>query len=273
MQPIPIAPCPSRQEFYSRWASKSQPVLFRGAAASWPAMSRWTFEWFEQEYAQQQIVIHDGNYVRGEIPGTSVRAGHERTMTMAQFISGLKQTGTREIGYLGGGELFQRAPGLLKDLRFPEFGSPALERYAQYSFWMGAPGTVTQVHHDRAHNLYVQIRGRKRWQLYSPTRNAELRPVLIHWAASSSELELGPIQDGAGGPGIPADYEFEVEPGDLLFLPYGWWHRVVTLEPSIAANWWWWTVPMVLSHGPEVVKLVARYRAQRALWNLAQALR
>jgi hypothetical protein len=31
-----------------------------------------------------------------------------------------------------------------------------------------------------------------------------------------------------------------LEPGDALYIPYGWWHGVESLEPlSILVNYWW----------------------------------
>lgn len=32
-----------------------------------------------------------------------------------------------------------------------------------------------------------------------------------------------------------------LRPGDVLYLPAGWWHHVRTLEMSITLNFWWWT--------------------------------
>ena len=32
---------------------------------------------------------------------------------------------------------------------------------------------------------------------------------------------------------------FDLEPGDLLYLPGGWWHHVRSLDASYSINWWW----------------------------------
>src|SRR5262249_61337089 len=47
------------------------------------------------------------------------------------------------------------------------------------AFWMGSPGCVTALHYDVPNNLYVQVRGRKRWRLFSPYQSDRLygRPL------------------------------------------------------------------------------------------------
>ena len=50
-----------------------------------------------------------------------------------------------------------------------------------------------------------------------------------------------------------------LKPGDVLFIPRGWWHHFETLEPSIAVNFFWLT--------PRLVPALA---ASRALWMLKQ---
>ena len=32
---------------------------------------------------------------------------------------------------------------------------------------------------------------------------------------------------------------FDLAPGELLYLPGGWWHHVRSLEESFSINWWW----------------------------------
>jgi ribosomal protein L16 Arg81 hydroxylase len=31
----------------------------------------------------------------------------------------------------------------------------------------------------------------------------------------------------------------ELGPGDVIYIPRGWWHHVRTLDLSISVNFWW----------------------------------
>ena len=263
---------PSRRTFYREWVRESKPAIFVGATQDWPALGKWSFSWFHEVHGDLAVAVHPGLYERGPDAGTAKRVGRFRATTMREYIDALLEGAPRlrgdgtsrtpEVGYLAGPDVLNDAPRLRDDVPFPPYGGPA--KLADGSFWMGGPGTVTQLHMDRAHNLYVQVVGRKRWQLYSPARSASLRGRFVHWAASVSDLELVPEPFEARGDLTP-DYEFDIAPGEMLFLPYGWWHRVTTLEAAIAANLWWWTIPMIVTHGPDVVRSIWRMRRQRGL--------
>jgi hypothetical protein len=255
---------PEAERFHQAFGGRRTPALFEGGARSWPAFQRWSLDFFERDLGAATVPVSTGLYVAGAVPGTADRLGESVEMTLSGYVQQLRRGGAREPRYLAGPETFQRQPALLQDLRFPSY--PPLERFSERSFWMGPPGTVTHLHMDRAQNLYAQFVGRKRWLLFSPEKSPAMQPLRIHWAASLCGHELG--EDALGllaRRGITPDHDFEVGPGDVLFLPYGWWHRVETVEISVAANAWWWTLPMVLQRGPEV--------ALASLWAGARAAR
>ncbi|MFE7615266.1 cupin domain-containing protein [Streptomyces sp. NPDC057496] len=81
-----------------------------------------------------------------------------------------------------------------------------------YASWTAKEGFG--VHWDDHDVVVVQIDGSKRWKLYGPTRTA---PMHLHMA----EPEQPPEEPVA---------EFVLTPGDVLYLPRGWWHAVSASE-------------------------------------------
>ncbi|MGW2370338.1 cupin domain-containing protein [Streptomyces sp. NPDC001667] len=77
-----------------------------------------------------------------------------------------------------------------------------------YASWSKVEGFG--VHWDTHDVLAVQLDGAKRWRIYGPTR-----PYPLH---SDTEEPLPP-------PGTPRA-EVVLHPGDLLYVPRGWWHSV-----------------------------------------------
>ncbi|MFE2043473.1 JmjC domain-containing protein [Streptomyces sp. NPDC059477] len=81
-----------------------------------------------------------------------------------------------------------------------------------YASWTATEGFG--VHWDDHDVVVVQVDGRKRWRIYGPTRVAPTyRDV--------AEAEMPPEEPIA---------EFVLVPGDVLYLPRGWWHAVSASE-------------------------------------------
>ncbi|MFD0440566.1 cupin domain-containing protein [Streptomyces chartreusis] len=77
-----------------------------------------------------------------------------------------------------------------------------------YASWTASEGFGT--HWDDHDVIVVQIDGSKRWRLFSPTRTAPLYK-------DTAEPNPPPEQPLA---------DVVLHPGDLLYLPRGWWHAV-----------------------------------------------
>ena len=95
---------------------------------------------------------------------------------------------------------------------------------------MGPAGTVTPVHHDLTNNFMAQVQGRKLIKLISPAH----LPLLYNHHHCYSEVDLENI-DYEKNP-LFRDvtiHEITIEPGELFFLPVGWWHYVRGLDVTI----------------------------------------
>jgi ribosomal protein L16 Arg81 hydroxylase len=85
-----------------------------------------------------------------------------------------------------------------------------------YASWHG--GNAFDLHWDPQSSIVIQLRGRKRWQVFAPTRRNPL----------DGEAEPPPRPTGA-----PV-WDGMMEDGDALYLPRGWWHAAFPVgEPSL----------------------------------------
>jgi len=116
-----------------------------------------------------------------------------------------------------------------------------LASFQSGKLWVSTAGTVSDLHFDLAHNLFVQLAGEKRVTL----------------ARRRDSLFVGPrgpfasIPNGAAIDPEQPDYErfplarwarfesFVLGPGDALVIPAGVWHHVRSLSESISVNFWW----------------------------------
>ena len=65
----------------------------------------------------------------------------------------------------------------------------------------------------------------------------------------------------------------ELAPGDALYIPYGWWHGVQSLEPvSALVNYWWSDADLALAGAYDgLLHAIAAFRhlppEQRKVWQ------
>lgn len=145
--------------------------------------------------------------------------------------------------------------------------------------WIGNRIRVAP-HYDLKENVACCVAGRRRFTVFPPeqTRNLYSGP-LEHTPAgapvSMVELAAPDLESyprfaeawAAAASGV-------LEPGDAIYLPYGWWHGVDSLEPvSILVNYWWNGAerPLLGSPHEALMHAVLAIRhlppEQRAVWR------
>ena len=114
-------------------------------------------------------------------------------------------------------------------------------------FWIGPARTVTPLHCDYDDNIFAQLWGRKRIFLAPPHHDAylytrEANPLLFGSPVDpeAPDYEAYPLARQA------ALVEIIVEPGDMLYVPAGWYHQVRALSFSLSSNRWARGQPLTL---------------------------
>ena len=220
------------------------PAVFRGLASAWPAIQRWRFSELALRVPHRTVQLVAGN------------REHERTRFVESSLSAylkVLDSNSNPAGqplYLKEFDLLDALPELRPDLKHSEIFPPGTTRSLQS--WIGPAGARTGLHHDYLDNLAVQIVGRKRFYLVAPATVVRLGAVSAKydaWArlSSSTATALAGI-DGASNDDFAV---VDLEPGDVLYVPKGWWHEVHNLTASIllggfygpktavAARWAW----------------------------------
>ncbi|WP_306397134.1 cupin-like domain-containing protein [Telluria beijingensis] len=121
------------------------------------------------------------------------------------------------------------------------------EKMGPPRFWIGPARTVTPLHCDYDDNLFAQLWGRKRIFLAPPHHDEflyprEANPLLFGSPVDpeAPDFERFPLVRQA------ALVELIVEPGDMLYVPAGWYHQVRALSFSLSSNRWARGQPLAL---------------------------
>jgi ribosomal protein L16 Arg81 hydroxylase len=231
-------------EFLRDHLGPGRPLLIRGGASSWPAAS-WNWDRLE--------VIGRGVPVRCEVGDTMQGANSLLETTLAEYVADLRAERIRGGTYLTQFSLFDALPELRADVDFSLLRSRRVRRALA---WIGPAGTRTGIHCDHADNLLAQIVGRKRFRLARPGERDRLYPSRKYDFFSDLSSVDSRNWDRTRHPNFDSvDWaEVEMEPGDLLFNPSGWWHEVDAIEPSISVNVFAVSMPGLIRRSPLLVK-------------------
>ena len=110
----------------------------------------------------------------------------------------------------------------------------------QCFLWFGPAGTVTPLHHDTSNILIAHVRGRKRYRLISPMQWQYLyneTGVFSEVDPEAPDLSRHPAFRDA------SVIDVVVHPGEMLFMPVGWWHHVRALDVCLTVSFTNFTYP------------------------------
>jgi hypothetical protein len=106
------------------------------------------------------------------------------------------------------------------------------------NFWAASAGAVSRLHYDAAHNLFLQLRGRKRFLLVAPhdavERGLPLYPSAHPCHRASPIDPTSFLASQAPKLGELRMRGALLEEGDLLYIPPFWLHHVETLTGSMS---------------------------------------
>ncbi len=207
-----------------------EPVLFKGLAGAWPALTKWTPD-FLQQIAGDRIVT----VVRGDR-----EANHPvfESMRLADFFAHCFRPDDVESStlYLKEFDLLDELPVLLQDVDFSPLEFPDSRSY--HDAWIGQRGARTGLHCDIFNNFLTHIVGRKKVTVIPPENTPDVYPSgKFDYCARLAGVN-GFEPDLARFPrfarALEAGTTYILEPGDTLYIPKLWWHQVSSETPTIS---------------------------------------
>jgi ribosomal protein L16 Arg81 hydroxylase len=216
-----------RDEFYNHYHANNRPVILTNMLDDWRISKEWTPDYFKAHYGDRDVQV-----VRMD----ETKKRYHDVLSMREYVETITTIGHSNQWYMTNsntpynqdviGDLYQEVDPL------PELLNPDNENpYGWLLF--GPEGTLTDLHFDLSNALYCQVYGRKHFKIIAPHDLPYVYPYKDFLSLVDMEAvnyERFPLFERA------KMFDFVLNPGEMLFLPVGWWHSVVALDVSISLS-------------------------------------
>ncbi|OQR93462.1 hypothetical protein THRCLA_08443, partial [Thraustotheca clavata] len=173
-------PPPTAVEFYRDYVSKNIPVIITNAINHWPALQKWTDEYFDEAIGNEIVTVdvtptgYGDAVLTLENKKTQVFVQpEERNMTFSKFLEIYHDKQFDGVPYLShqNDSLREQFPQLVHDVdRVIDFSAEAFGNMPEaVNLWIGDDRAVSTMHKDHYENMYCVVRGLKHFILLPPS--------------------------------------------------------------------------------------------------------
>jgi hypothetical protein len=276
---------------YGELIEAGRPAVLKGLAREWP-IARAGLQSPEQAAAYlrsfcggKPVVTFTGApsingrfFYNEDVTGLNFEASRARLDEILDRILTHLEDPQAPSFYVGSTDVDVYLPGLRAEndlvLNHPMFESnPPL-----VGVWIGNR-TIVSAHYDMSNNIACSLVGRRRFTLFPPEQAPNLYPGPLDPTPAGQVVSMVDFAhpDFDRHPrfkdALAAAQVADLEPGDILFYPALWWHRVEALDAfNVMINYWWNTSPAfmdtpqtTLLHG--LLSLRDRPEAEKRAWK------
>ncbi|MFJ7073490.1 cupin-like domain-containing protein [Streptomyces sp. NPDC098781] len=206
------------EEFQREYRGPLRPVILENHVADWPSVRTWSFDHLADRCGSVRVVVDSYN----------TKAAREATV--AEFVRMLKENRGEDATpiYLQEWYYQTTAPELAADMPEMEIAQYDFRRnlYGEaastnHQLWLGQQGGITRLHQDSytVDVMHAQIVGEKLWYVMGPE-------AILHTDTEEDWTRLCKAPE-------TQLMQCVLKPGDVLYLPANWYHRIELLTDSI----------------------------------------
>jgi lysine-specific demethylase 8 len=247
----------TREQFFSDYFGQ-QPVVMTGKINHWEALRGWSPEFFRERHGDVKVRV-DRYDPKAKRTYLEQHIDYIHTeISFREFIDSLSDHG-QQYTIRESDELLKSMPDLIEQMdHFKPFGSKSEHTEEQYSaLWFSSAGDATGLHIDLVQGHLFHLYGRKRFIFFAPDQtpylyeeshdkldqpgvSERIEPRDLHtfrryirWAAANPlypDYTQHPLLKQA------EFWEVELSPGDVIYVPEGWWHATQSLSICISVT-------------------------------------
>ena len=221
----------SRQDLLDEYLTPGIPVVLTDAARDWPAMGKFTPDFFKRQYGHLTKEIKGQPYTLAEVVDLILTSTPENpapypcNLNVEKYFPELLRDMRPELAF-----------GKLDRIKHPLLPRLMLRGTEVYEIFLGGNGAgFPYLHFDALcmHTQITQLYGAKEFILYSPAQTPYLyprpeNPKVSQVDTSAPDLKKFPLF------GQATPLRVVVEEGETILFPTGWWHTTKIHGPSIS---------------------------------------
>lgn len=220
----------SKPDFIQNYLKPQIPVVIENLVDNWPAVSKWDFDYIKQKVGDKIVPLYDDRPVDYKDGFNEPHA----TMKMSDYIDLLQKEPTKYRIFLY--NVLKEVPELQEDFDFPDVGLRLMKSLPMLFF--GGEDSHTFMHYDidLANILHFHFQGKKECILYPNEEKKHLYKVphslITHESIdfSNPDFDRWPALKNAKG------YKTELEHGNVLYMPEGYWHYMRYITPGFSMS-------------------------------------
>ncbi|KAJ3310224.1 hypothetical protein HDV04_005163 [Boothiomyces sp. JEL0838] len=235
-------------EFMKRYVARNIPVVIRNAFNHWEAL-KWNKEYLSSKIKHPVTVAITPNGYSDSIQNGKFVLPYEQKMTLDEFYR--YETNIPYVQFQNS-SLNVEFPQLVSDAPSLEFFNKVFGDLDATNLWVGDSRSVSSLHKDPYENIYCVVSGEKEFVLLPPSDTPFLYKQFYPVYKYNSNMQLE--DQNYSIPWVPVDPEdptgyplfqhcnalsVKVKPGELLYLPALWYHKVKQSDSTIAVNFWY----------------------------------
>jgi ribosomal protein L16 Arg81 hydroxylase len=226
-------PTISRQAFIDGYYARSRPLVITESPEFFRQFEDLSLARLRRDFGQRTVEFQAG---RSQEPDYEVKSTALRSRApLSDFLDRISGSAGNDVYMTANNTRSNRElmEELLRDKRGPDNLCGPDWDPGQVFLWLGPAGSVTPLHHDLTNNALVQIFGRKLVRLISPFQVEHVynsRHCYSDVDPTKVDLQKHPAF-------AKADVQtVKLMPGEILFIPVGWWHHVTALDVSASLS-------------------------------------
>ncbi|XP_077973055.1 uncharacterized protein LOC120337694 [Styela clava] len=219
----------SPREFFNKYVIPSTPVVMKNAAKISPAFTKWTDSYFiSHPESDREEIFAEGRK-------KEIRTEPGSTMTFKQFVELYNTTDM----YMVHGLPKHLKPDVI--IPPPMQCDPVMESMLDVVTWFSSGGTKSVLHNDDVDNLNCLYRGNKTLVFLNPHDHDNIwRNLIDRTDGGYSSMDVDAVDYTKFPDLAKVRYsKVDMQAGDCLFIPYGWYHQVNSFGSNLAVNLWW----------------------------------
>jgi hypothetical protein len=226
---IPRESALSEIEFLERYYAANRPVIIEDVVSQWPACTRWSLAFLKERFGSEMVRFQKRN---GAGDHREAFVDRTRSATLGEYVDMIQSAEGKDCYLIAHDRLLDKPAfrPLFDDLPFDERYFDMEKVVGRTFLWLGPPGSSTPMHRDLGNVYFAQIVGEKRVKMI-PSKQLHL---VYNEVGYHSEVDFDePSTDEFPLLKRASVIEEVIKPGELLFIPVGWWHSVRSLDVTM----------------------------------------